>query len=160
MFNQNDKNKIKKILEKHFSKEECVQCYFLKTNKKFKKLDGHRHKIIFKTKKKVLSDKPQKIQKELQVEIGEDLIELVRWSDIIGKFFPASHVYKVPFFDSREIKEYTPWRICPIGYHWVKRHDRLKKNLEDVDPHCRRNPSNKDILKGEEIDFISQTDLF
>ena len=98
-------------------------------------------------------------EKKLRIEFGEDFV-LFRWREIIGKIIPKSKVYKIPFFDSREVKVYSPWRQCPLGYHWVREHDRQKKTLEDVDPHCRRNPSNKDLLKGEEMDFIANSDLF
>jgi hypothetical protein len=152
-----NKKQIAKILEKSFSKEDCVQCYFLKINEKLK---GHQHKIVFKTRKRLSPDKIKKAQNALEIEFGKDSIEFVRWSDLIGSIIPLSKVYKIPFFDSRNIKELSPWRQCPIGYHWVKQHDRQKKNLEDVDPHCRRNPSNKDLLKSDEIDFISDYDLF
>lgn len=150
------KELIKKTLEKSFSKEDCVECYFIKMSKE---LQGHQHRIIFKTRKNVSKDKIKRAEKNLRIEIDKSL-ELSRWSDIIGKILPRSAVYKIPFFDSRSIKVYSPWRICPIGYHWVRQHDRQKKTIEDVDPHCRRNPSNKDIIKGDEIDFISMTDMF
>jgi hypothetical protein len=150
------KLRTKKVLEKSFSKEDCVQCYFLKFSKG---LEGHQHKIVFKTRKKIEPAQVKEAEKNLRIEFGEDF-ELFRWSEIIGKFIPKSKVYKIPFFDSREVKLYSPWRQCPLGYHWVREHDRQKKTLEDVDPHCRRNPSNKDLLKGEEMDFISNTDLF
>jgi hypothetical protein len=150
------KLRTKKVLEKSFFKEDCVQCYFLKFSKE---LEGHQHKIIFKTRKKIEPEQIKEAEKNLRIEFGKDF-GLFRWSEIIGKIIPKSKVYKVPFFDSRDVKVYSPWRQCPIGYHWVKQHDRQKKNLEDVDPHCRRNPSNKDLLKGEEMDFISKTDLF
>lgn len=153
---KDQKLRTKKALEKSFSKEDCVQCYFLKFSKE---LEGHQHKIVFKTRKKIESAQIKEAEKNLKIEFGE-VFEIFRWSDIIGKIIPKSKVYKVPFFDSRDIKIYNPWRQCPIGYHWVKQHDRQKKTLEDVDPHCRRNPSNKDLLKGEEMDFISKTDLF
>ncbi|MDD4973727.1 MAG: transglycosylase SLT domain-containing protein [Bacteriovorax sp.] len=42
----------------------------------------------------------------------------------------------------------------------MRRHDRQKKHLEDVDGHCRKNKSKKDQLKGDEIDLISNHDLF
>ncbi|MFY7994348.1 MAG: transglycosylase SLT domain-containing protein [Bacteriovoracaceae bacterium] len=150
------KELIKKTLEKSFLKEDCVECYFIKMSKEFQ---GHQHKIIFKTRKKISPEKIKQADKNLKIEIDKS-IELFRWSDIIGKVLPISAVYKTPFFDSRSVKVYSPWRVCPIGYHWVNQHNRQKKNLEDVDPHCRRNPSNKDLIKSDEIDFISQTDIF
>ena len=151
------KIKIKKVLEKSFSREDCVQCYFVKFSKGF---EGHQHKIVFKTRKNISPEKIKNAEKNLLVELGDDLLHFVRWSDVIGKIFPKSKVYKIPFFDSRNIEVKIPWRRCPIGQHWVSQHDRQKKNLEDVDPHCRRNPSAKDLLKGEEIDLIATLDIF
>jgi hypothetical protein len=50
-----------------------------------------------------------------------------------------------------------PWRICPLGYHWVNKHPRKenKDTIVLVKGHCRRNPSNKDILEIDEIQEIS-----
>lgn len=50
-----------------------------------------------------------------------------------------------------------PWRICPIGYHWVNKHPRKedKDSIVLVKGHCRRNPSNKDVLEIDEIQEIS-----
>lgn len=152
-----NKLKIRKVLEKSFSQEDCVQCYFIKFIKEF---EGHQYKIIFKTRKKISPQKILGVEKELQIEFGDDSIEFLRWSDTIGKVIPKSKVYKVPFFDSKKIEVSSPWRRCPIGHHWVRQHDRQKKHIEDVDPHCRLNPSGRDLLKGEEIDFISTFDIF
>ena len=44
------KLRTKKVLGKSFSKEDCVQCYFLKLSKE---LEGHQQKIVFKTRKKI-----------------------------------------------------------------------------------------------------------
>lgn len=46
-----------------------------------------------------------------------------------------------------------PWRVCPVGEHWVKEHPRLSKNKVEtsVDGHCRKNPSGKDVIKAEEL---------
>lgn len=50
-----------------------------------------------------------------------------------------------------------PWRICPIGYHWVNKHPRKedKDTIVLVKGHCRKNPSNNDVLEIDEIQEIS-----
>ena len=50
-----------------------------------------------------------------------------------------------------------PWRICPIGFHWVNQHPRKedKDSIVLVKGHCRRNPSNKDVLEIDEIKEMS-----
>lgn len=56
-----------------------------------------------------------------------------------------------------------PWRACPIGYHFVKKHNRKFRatvskasQKTSVRAHCRHNPSGKDQLYAEEILSISK----
>ncbi len=55
--------------------------------------------------------------------------------------------------------EKHPWRICSLGFHWVIEHPRQKRagKIEDVDGHCRRNPSHKDTIYTDELDKIADT---
>lgn len=55
-----------------------------------------------------------------------------------------------------------PWRICPIGEHWVKEYPRKvpvsHKNPDGftiVDAHCRKNPSHHEIFFAEELHEIA-----
>lgn len=50
-----------------------------------------------------------------------------------------------------------PWRICPVGYHWVNKHPRKedKGAIVLVKGHCRKNPGRKDVLEVDEIREIS-----
>lgn len=59
-------------------------------------------------------------------------------------------------------KKKHPWRICPLGEHWVRTHPRKvpisKKNPDGVtivDAHCRKNPSGHEIFVPDEIEEIS-----
>ena len=61
------------------------------------------------------------------------------------------------------IKEAHPWRICPLGQHFVRTH------IEHIPPskthpqgevitrheHCAHNPSHKDMLSLDEIQVVS-----
>ncbi len=60
------------------------------------------------------------------------------------------------------INDHDKWRPCPVGEHWVKDHTRksVDGNLHNVEGHCRKNKNGKDILKGDEIEYISQSYLF
>lgn len=56
-----------------------------------------------------------------------------------------------------------PWRVCPLGYHFVHEHLRLvdvtdknPRGSTSVRAHCRRNPTNKDELYPNEIKLISK----
>ncbi len=147
------KEKIKTILSQFFSKGDEAEFYFIKTLKEFS------HSILIKSKKAG----PKKIVKAnllLKKELSDPSIELLNWIDTIGGIIPRKNVYKIPFFLTSEIKEINPWRVCPLGEHWVKRHDRHKKHLEDVEGHCRKNKSKKDQLNSDEIDLISKHSLF
>ena len=45
-----------------------------------------------------------------------------------------------------------PWRVCPLGSHFVREHPRKSKNgTTIVKSHCRKNRSNKEILTFDEI---------
>lgn len=51
-----------------------------------------------------------------------------------------------------------PWRLCPIGEHWVKEHSRVSKKGAKalVDGHCRKNPKGKDIIHSDELIQIAK----
>jgi len=76
------KNRTKKVLEKFFSKEDCVLCNFFKTSKD---LVDYQHKIVFKTRKKIKTHQIKEAQKNLSIEFGDK-------------------VYEIPFFDSIDVK--------------------------------------------------------
>ncbi len=55
-------------------------------------------------------------------------------------------------------KNTSPWRLCPLGEHWVDEHPRVSKkgSKSIVDGHCRMNPKGKDIIKAEELIEIAK----
>lgn len=90
-------------------------------------------------------------------------VDVAAWKDIYKPYLPQIKKDKVTFWQSKsKDKELHPWRACPYGQHWVVRHPRypVGRQLQDVDGHCRKTPSGKDILKSDEIDFISKTSPF
>lgn len=158
MAKEKEKNHIKDLLSSIFSKDDNISFYFLKKSKIKSEFE---YKIPFKTKKKLSVKKINSSQKQLQKET-EAPWEFVQWSKFIGKIAPESKVYKMPFFDTQNIEIKNPWRVCPVGEHWVRRHPKNLKTgkITDHDGHCRENPSKKDLLKGDEIDLIATSDLF
>lgn len=59
--------------------------------------------------------------------------------------------------------EAHPWRLCPLGQHWVKKHPMhvpvSVKNPDGMtlrEGHCRDNPSKKDQLYADEIRKIAE----
>ena len=58
-----------------------------------------------------------------------------------------------------------PWRICPLGQHWVREHPRRVRpsrrhpegGMTSVAGHCRDNPSHKDQMYSDEISEIALT---
>lgn len=158
MANKEKKIKLKRLLEELFSKNDGISFYFLKASKVQPELQ---FQIPFKTKKKNTAEKIKTAQKKLQEATGSPW-EFTQWSKFIGKIVPESKVYKIPFFKSEDIEINNPWRVCPIGEHWVKRHPKSLRGGKktDHDGHCRKNPSGKDLLKGDEMDLIATSDLF
>lgn len=158
MTNKEQKNRIKQLLENAFIKSDNIKFYFLKKSKVKSEFE---HKILFKTKKKLNIEKLKPLQKKIQNQMGEKW-EFGQWSQFVGELFPESKVYKVPFFDTSEIEIKNPWRVCPVGEHWVQRHPKHLKTgkITDHDGHCRKNPSKKDLLKGDEMDLIANSKRF
>ncbi|HLE10305.1 MAG: hypothetical protein A2504_04600 [Bdellovibrionales bacterium RIFOXYD12_FULL_39_22] len=151
---KNNKEILKTVLAKSFDKADRAKFFFVKGNKKFSKT------IIVKSPKKIDQKKVDAAVGVLRQEFKDPAIELLLWIGSVGGLVSRREVYKAPFFDTDNIKIYNPWRVCAIGEHWVIQHLRLKKNVEDVDGHCRKNPTGKDIIKGDEIDQVAQTERF
>ncbi len=147
------KEKIRQSLKAIFTKADEAEFYFIKSIKEFS------NSILIKSKKVDLEKLPE-ANLLLKKELADPTLELLSWIETVGELIPKKNVYKIPFFSTDEIKEFNPWRVCPIGEHWVRRHDRQKIHLEDVDGHCRKNKSKKDQLKGDEIELISKHELF
>lgn len=60
-------------------------------------------------------------------------------------------------------KKQHPWRICPVGEHWVKEHPRKVSKSEKnpdgvtiVDGHCRKNSSRHEIFVADELHAIAK----
>lgn len=157
-FNQK-KQKIINILKLLFKKEDRVKFYFVKKSKLPKE---HHQRIIFKTRKNIFPETMKTAETQFKAELKEEGWEFLRWNDAIKNGLSQSKIYKTPFFDSRNIEIKNPWRSCPIGEYWVKRHPKHLKTgkITDHDGHCRRNSSGKDLLMGEEIDLIISNELF
>lgn len=150
-----DKKKLlQKSLEKQFQRTDKAKFYFVKGLKEY------RNTVIVKSKNPFSIDQMNQTKGVLQKDLNDQLLELLQWTKSLGDLIPKKNLYKDPFFDTSDIKEFNSWRVCPIGEHWVSRHLRQKENLEDVDGHCRKNPSGKNLIKGDEIQKIAQSQKF
>ncbi len=88
-------------------------------------------------------------------------IDITSWKEIYKPYLPQIRKDKITLWEPTD-KPIHPWRACPYGEHWVIRHPRypVGRTMQDVDGHCRKNPSGKDVLFGEEIEFISKVAPF
>jgi len=102
----------------------------------------------------------------LRQELSESnvpyIVEIVYWPEMAEAFLTEVRKTRIPFWDPSMIVKRSPWRICPIGEHWVREHPRKRQKgpVEDVDGHCRKNPSGKDWLHADEIQMIPRLPLF
>lgn len=88
--------------------------------------------------------------------------------------FPQDEKLKIetePNLENAKLSKPHPWRLCPVGQHWVRTHEMhtqpSAKNPEGAitirNGHCAYNPSRKngktieDILKPEEMNHIAAT---
>ncbi len=158
MASKEEKIQIKQFLKVFFEQDDNIKFYFLKKSKINPEFE---YKIPFKTKKKSSAKKIESLQNKIQQEI-EIPWEFPHWSKFIGKIIPESKVYKIPFLNTEDIDVKSPWRVCPIGEHWVRRHPKHLNSgkVTDHDGHCRKNPSKKDLLGGDEMDLIATKEIF
>ncbi len=154
IMNKEIKEKIKETLSKLLSKKDNAQFFLTKGLKNFS------NTVVVKNKKNDSLFPLQNISKLVKEVTQNQYIEFLDWADTVGNLIPKKNIYKIPFFKTDNIKEHNQWRVCPTGEHWVRRHDRHRNTIEDVDGHCRKNPSKKDLLKNDEIQLIAEHTLF
>lgn len=149
---------ISKLLESLFGKDDKISFYFLKKEKIATKDEAT---IPYKTRRKIDPKKIQEIEVILRNKTGEADLKLIRWSEVISKIVPVSRVFKIPFFDSRNVTPKShPWRLCPVGEHWVKRHPKHLHSgkVTDHDGHCRKNKKSKsEFYHADELKLIADT---
>jgi hypothetical protein len=151
------KELISKILENLFGKDDKISFYFLKKEK----VSTENESIIpYKTRKKIDPNKLKEIELLLKNKTKDDNLRLIRWSDVVSKIVPASRIFKIPFFDSENIQAKShPWRLCPIGEHWVRRHPKKLNSgkVTDHDGHCRKNKKSKsEFYHADELKIIAE----
>ena len=70
-------------------------------------------------------------------------------------------MFKIPFFDSNNVETKShPWRLCPIGEHWVRRHPKHLRSgkLTDHDGHCHKNKKSKtEFYHADELKIVAET---
>lgn len=88
-------------------------------------------------------------------------VDATSWKDLYKPYLPQIKKEKITLWKPED-RALHPWRVCPYGQHWVMRHPRYPsgRQLQDVDGHCRKNPSGKDRLDGAEIEIISNMSPF
>jgi hypothetical protein len=154
---KDQKDIIIAFLENLFGKDDKISFYFLKNEKVPSKNESI---IPFKTRRKFDSKKIKEIENLLKERTGDKNLRLIRWSDVISKIVPSSRVFKIPFFDSKNVETKSHhWRLCPIGEHWVRRHPKQLNSgkITDHDGHCRENKKSKlDFFHADELLMIAQ----
>ncbi|HXH75191.1 MAG TPA: transglycosylase SLT domain-containing protein [Bacteriovoracaceae bacterium] len=149
---------ISELLESLFGKEDKISFYFIK---KGTNVSDNEAIIPYKTRKKISPQKIKETEVLLQKKTGEADLRLIRWSEVIGKIVPVSRVFKIPFFDSTDVTAKShPWRLCPIGEHWVRRQPKHLRSgkLTDHDGHCRKNKKSKsEFYHADELKLMSET---
>ncbi|MEI8348343.1 MAG: nucleotidyltransferase domain-containing protein, partial [Pseudomonadota bacterium] len=153
---------LRSALGKVFNKDSHVKVFLFGSRATGKHKQYSDVDLAFKSKDKELDSKLGKLQEILEESDLPCKVDLVRWDNLVEAYIPQIKKQKIPFWSPDDIELTSPWRICPLGKHWVRRHDRLLKTgtIVDQDGHCRKNRSHKDILQGDEIDLISNMQIF
>lgn len=150
---------IKNTIQDVFGSKTDLKVYFFGSRATGKNRKNSDVDLAFKSKDKDLNKKISKIKMTLEESSLPFKCDLVNWDEIVHEYLPTIKKQKKVFWTKDDVLIFSPWRICPLGYHWVKEH--LKEGNSDLtNPHCRRNPSKKDILVKDEILKISSLDIF
>jgi len=147
---------IRNLLQMHFGDIDDVKVYLFgsrakETFKNYSDID-----LAVKTKTKDINKRISLFKESWEASKLPYKVDITSWRDLFKPYVPEIRKTKKDFWGPDE-KEVHPWRACPYGQHWVVRHDRLPvgRQLQDVDGHCRKNPSKKDRLDSQEIVQIS-----
>ncbi len=85
-----NKQRVKKLLEKVFNKNDSTVFHFIKMSKKE---SDHQYQIVFKTRKKITSEKIKTAEKLLKSEFDGENWELHRWNEILKPEIPLHPNY-------------------------------------------------------------------
>lgn len=153
--------KIKKLLQEYFGDLGDAKAYLFGSRatgqyKPFSDID-----IAIKSKAKNLNEKIALFQEAWEKSNLPYRADISSWKELYKPYLPKIRKEKIPFWEPED-KQLHPWRTCPYGQQWVVKHPRypVGRQIQDVDGHCRKIPSGKDLLQGDEIDFISKTAPF
>lgn len=110
---------------------------------------------------KKIKDRLTKLDVELKESDIPFSIDIVYLPELAKEFKADVLRTRMMLWNPEMIQRRSPWRVCPLGQHWVSRHDRpYPSGISDVDGHCRANPSKRDILMFDEMKLIEMTKLF
>ena len=156
-FTPEELKSIKNLFQKHFGDLPDAKIYLFGsrskgTHKKYSDVD-----LAVKTKAKEISKRIALFKASWEETKIPYKVDITSWKDIYKPYLQDIRKTKKIIW-TPEDKELHPWRVCPYGEHWVVRHPRypVGRQIQDVDGHCRKNPSGKDRLKGDEIELISR----
>lgn len=152
---KDQKTIVKSILETIFKKEDSVKSYLLKPKAIKENQALEPKKLVLSSRKVNVQDYFPKIIDQFKKLSLPFEIELFDSKKIDEK-------NKIPFWNTNQIVKQSPWRLCPLGKSWVKRHPKHLKSgtITDHDGHCRLNHKGHDILHADEIRRISNLEIF
>lgn len=150
---------LKNCITEVFGEKTDLKVYLFGSRAKGKERKFSDVDLAFKSKDSKLDQKISIITHKLEDSNLPYKFDLVNWKNIFKEYLPQIQKEKKIFWTKDHIVKRSPWRICPIGSHWVKEHVK-RGNTDSTDSHCRKNPSGKDILKADEISLIAKLPVF
>lgn len=152
-------NLLKDKIQEVFGANSDVKVYLFGSRATGKQRKYSDVDLAFSSKDQNLNKKISLLKNKLEDSSFPYKVDLVNWAEIIDEFLPSVKKEKKVFWTKKEAIVRSPWRICPVGYHWVKEHTK-SGNSDATNGHCRKNPSRKDIINTEELKKISELDIF
>lgn len=159
---KNELEKIRSILASFLQKNPKTKVYLFgsRANNKFKKYSDV--DLLIESNSKDIQRDISKIKDALEESDLPYQFDIIHQSKVIPEYQKQINRQKVLFWRPEQDKKTNSWRVCPAGEHWVKRHLRQTRSakISEVDGHCRKNPSGKELITTDEIRAISELDIF
>ncbi len=155
-------NELREIFERHLHDLPDAKIWLFGSRAKGSYKKNSDIDLVISSRSKKIKERLPHLRLDIQDSNVPYLVDLVFWPEIAESFVKEVKKTRLPFWNPKMIEKRSAWRICPIGQHWVRQHlrERHPGPLEDVDGHCRRNPSGKDFIKTDELKMIPRLPQF
>jgi predicted nucleotidyltransferase len=152
---------LAKLFEKHLADIPSSKVWIFGSRAKGKQRPNSDIDLLISAKTKKIKDKIAGLGADLKDSDLPFVVDIVYQPELANEFKAEVLKTRMMFWNPEMIRKRSPWRVCPLGHHWVSRHDRAyPSGISDVDGYCRSNKKNRDVIHYDEIKLIERSAIF